>query len=117
MRHFLKLIEIDFCGLDANTGGMSGHERHEWKEDTEEGIRLYKAVYFAKEWRFATGMKGTRRDPVEWVDFEKATPELLEALREVLFRKYQRKRCPWKFIEGIDKQLGRKVVESLKKKH
>ena len=88
---------------------MAGHERHDWNEDTEEGTRMYKAVYFAKEWRFATGMKGSRRVPVEWSDIHDPTTEQWQSLRDILFRKYQRKRCPWKFIEAIDKKLGRAV--------
>ena len=91
---------------------MAGHERHDWNEDTEEGTRMYKAVYFAKEWRFATGMKGSRRVPTEWSDIHKPTTEHWQALRDILFRKYQRKRCPWKFIEAIDKKLGREIYNS-----
>ena len=92
------------------------HERHEWKEDTEEGVRLFKAVYFAREWRFASAMKGTRSKPNDWEDIETVTKAHWQALRDVLFRKYQRKRCPWKFIEDVDKKLGRDPVESLKKR-
>lgn len=86
---------------------MPSKERHEWREDTEEGVRLYKAVFFAREWRFATAMKGSRRDRPEWEDIEEVTEELWEKLRDVLFRKYQRKRCSWKLIESVDKKLGR----------
>ena len=88
---------------------MAGHERHDWNEETEEGMRVYKAVYFAKEWRFATSMKGSRREPPEWKDIHDVTTKHWEALRDILFRKYQRKRCPWKFIEAIDKKLGREI--------
>ena len=31
--------------------------------------------------------------------------EMWETLRDVLWRKYQRKRCPWELIEAIDKLL------------
>ncbi|MEO1856196.1 MAG: hypothetical protein ABGY95_02365 [Rubritalea sp.] len=88
---------------------MAGHERHDWTEETEEGTRVYKAVFFAREWRFATSMKGSRRQPVDWRDIHDVTPELWQTLRDILFRKYQRKRCPWKFIEDIDKKLGREI--------
>ena len=88
---------------------MAGHERHEWNEETDEGTRLYKAVYFAKEWRFATMLKGRRSAPKEWKDIDEPTSENWQALRDILFRKYQRKRCPWKFIEDIDKKLGREL--------
>lgn len=33
------------------------------------------------------------------------TREHWVTLRDVLWRKYQRKRCPWRFIEAIDKLL------------
>ncbi|WP_018970296.1 hypothetical protein [Rubritalea marina] len=88
---------------------MPSKERHEWREDTEEGVRVYKAVLFAREWKFASAMKGSRREKPEWEDIEEVSDELWEKLREVLFRKYQRKRCPWKFIADIDKRLGHEV--------
>ncbi len=86
---------------------MQRQQRHEWKEETEEGLRLYKAVYHSKEWRFATAMKGRRATPSEWEDIDDPTDDNWEGLRDVLFRKYQRKRCPWKLIEEIDKRLGK----------
>lgn len=92
---------------------MPSKERHEWREDTEEGTRIYKAVLFAREWRFASALKGSRRARPEWEDIDDVTDELWEALREVLFRKYQRKRCPWKLIADIDTRLG-KEVDNLK---
>ncbi len=88
---------------------MPSKERHEWREDTEEGTRIYKAVLFAREWRFASALKGSRRARPDWVDIDDVTDELWVALREVLFRKYQRKRCPWKLIADIDKRLGNEV--------
>lgn len=86
---------------------MQRQQRHEWREETEEGTRIYKAVFHSKKWCFASSMKGTRREPPEWEDIEEVSDELWESLRDVLFRKYQRKRCPWKLIEDIDKKLGR----------
>jgi hypothetical protein len=37
--------------------------------------------------------------------------ELWRELRDILWRKYQRKRCPWKYIEEIDKLLGDEPYE------
>ena len=33
------------------------------------------------------------------------TRDLWITLRDLLWRKYQRKRCPWRLIEAIDKLL------------
>ena len=86
---------------------MQIQQRHEWKEDTDEGLRFYRGIYHSKEWKFTTALKGTRSNPAEWEPIKDVKPEHWEALRDVLFRKYQRKRCPWKLIEGIDKILGK----------
>jgi len=54
-------------------------------------------------------MKGRRSDKQEMEPLadDEVTNEVWEALRDVLFNKYQRRRCPWKLIEDIDKRLGR----------
>ena len=44
------------------------------------------------------------RDDVEWEHVELTRAHWV-TLRDVLWRKYQRKRCPWRFIETIDKLL------------
>ncbi len=90
-------------------------QRHEWREDTDDGIRLYRAIYHSKEWRFTTGMKGTRRFPTEWETIDEPKAEHWELLRETLFKKYQRKRCPWKMITDIDKKLGKEPQERINK--
>ena len=38
---------------------------------------------------------------------EEVDEDVWVMLRNVLFRKYQRRRCSWKLIEQIDKRLGR----------
>jgi len=88
---------------------MQRQQRHEWKEETEEGMRLYRGIYHAKKWKFTTAMKGTRREPSVWEDVDEVSEAHWEALRDVLFKKYQRKRCPWKLVEDIDKILGKDV--------
>lgn len=86
---------------------MQIQQRHEWKEETDEGIRHFRGVYHSKKWKFSTAMKGSRREPAVWENIEEVTDAHWEALRDVLFKKYQRKRCPWKLVEGIDKILGK----------
>lgn len=81
-------------------------EVHTWKERTEEGTRVYRAGHHAGQWRLECAPKVGRaeRDDVEWKQVE-FSRERWMTLRDLLWRKYQRKRCPWKFIEEIDKLL------------
>lgn len=76
-------------------------ESHEWRERTDEGLRFWRASRHAGQWTFKTTLKS---DP-DWEDIDPVPRELWEELREILWRKYQRKRCPWKLIEDIDKLL------------
>ena len=64
---------------------LASMEVHTWKERTEEVGRA-------------------ERDDVEWERVELTRAHWV-TLRDVLWRKYQRKRCPWRFIETIDKLL------------
>lgn len=97
---------LDFAGESKQCVAMQ-RQIHEWREETDEGTRVYKAVYHSKDWRIATSIKVGRRDKPEWEDLDPIPDTVWETLRDVLFRKYQRKRCPWKLIEDIDKKLGR----------
>ena len=67
---------------------------------------VYRACHHASKWKLECAPKVGRaeRDDVEWehVEFTRAH---WVTLRDVLWRKYQRKRCPWRFIEAIDKLL------------
>lgn len=76
-------------------------ESHEWRERGEDGIRFWRATRYCGNWEFKTTLK---KDP-DWEDIDPVPRELWEKLREILWRKYQRKRCPWKLIEDIDKIL------------
>ncbi|MEM9080684.1 MAG: hypothetical protein AAGC74_08355 [Verrucomicrobiota bacterium] len=78
-------------------------QRHTWRENGEEGLRFWKATVHGGRWTLESQLKGEE----EWTRHEPIADEEWEMLREVLFRKYQRRRCPWKLIEAIDKKLGR----------
>lgn len=67
---------------------------------------FYKANHHAGRWTLERTLKVGRaeRDDAEWEQVE-FTREYWETLRDVLWRKYQRKRCPWRLIEKIDKLL------------
>lgn len=42
-----------------------------------------------------------------WETIQEPTTEDWERLRDILWNKYQRKRCPLKLVTSIDKILGR----------
>ena len=76
-------------------------QRHAWREQTEEGVRFYRASHQSSSWTLQSQRKGEE----DWQLHDPITREEWEKLREVLWRKYQRGRCPWKLIERIDKRL------------
>ena len=80
-------------------------EAHNWRVKTEDGTFFYKATHHAEQWKLERMPKTSRSvDDVTWELLEFTREDWL-TLRDVLWRKYQRKRCPWKFIEEIDKRL------------
>ena len=78
-------------------------QKHHWREDDEEGKRLFRATYHAGEWKLYSQLKGEE----EWRHHDPIPVELLEKLREVMWNKYQRGRCPHKLVAGIDRMLGK----------
>jgi len=81
-------------------------QKHQWREQTEEGLRFWRAEYHASRWKLLTQLKGA-----EFWDEKEMDRADWEKLREVLFNKYQRKRCPWEFIEKIDQPLEKMAEE------
>lgn len=79
-------------------------ESHEWRERTDDGIRYYRASHMGDRWSFRTTLK---TDP-DWEELAPAqvSEELWRALRDVVWRKYQRRRCPWDRVADIDRMLG-----------
>ena len=60
----------------------------------------------------ASQLKGpSRKSDEEWINHDPIPDELLEKLRDVVFNKYQRGRCAWKLVAGLDKLLGRDPVD------
>lgn len=78
-------------------------QRHQWHEDEGEGRVYYRATYHAGEWRLSSQPDGEE----VWTEHDPIPVELLQRLREVVWNKYQRKRCPYKLVEKIDKMLGK----------
>lgn len=76
---------------------------HIWKTKTETGEkREVRAEKFGKQWRVQAKVKGEER----WTYYETPPLEDLIELRDVLFKKYQRKHLSWEDIEAIDKMIA-----------
>ena len=74
-------------------------QSHEWRETDEYGeLRIIRAEWDSRSWTFQV----TTKKDTEWHTLEKGTLAEYEALRDVMWRKYQRKRLSWKFIEDLD---------------
>lgn len=83
---------------------MTKNQIHEWHETRPEGgKRYFRAHHDGRCWNFST----TTPEDADWPVIETPELEVWEALRDVLFRKYQRKRLNFKLLEGVDKILER----------
>lgn len=78
-------------------------QKHQWREENEEGKMIFRATYHADEWKMYSQIK----DEEEWEHHDPIPVELLEKLREVMWNKYQRGRCPHKLVTKIDQMLGK----------
>lgn len=78
-------------------------ESHEWQENGEDGKRFYRGNYQGGKWTVLTTTM--KRDPV-WDRLDEPAEDVWRSLRDVVWRKYQRKRCPWERVADLDKRLG-----------
>jgi hypothetical protein len=75
---------------------------HEWREQTEEGTRIYRARRFARRWTLQSRLKSED----EWTEVPPPfDPVLVEKLRDLLWAKYQRRRVPFEVVCEIDRLL------------
>jgi hypothetical protein len=82
---------------------------HVWKTTTPEGEkREVRAERFGGRWKFQS--KG--RSEAQWTYYEIPPFEELEALRDIVWRKYQRKRLPWDDVASLDRMLEERRPES-----
>ncbi|TAG08414.1 MAG: hypothetical protein EAZ42_10685 [Verrucomicrobia bacterium] len=78
-------------------------ESHEWTEQTSEGKHYYRGNFLGGSWTVITTTQ--KRNP-EWTVVSEPPEEIWRALRGVVWRKYQRKRCPWERVAQLDRILG-----------
>lgn len=75
---------------------------HVWKAKTAEGEkREVRAEKFGKKWRLQAKLKHDEK----WTYYDEPLMEDLIELRDVLFRKYQRKHLAYEDLEAVEKMI------------
>lgn len=83
--------------------------QHIWKERDADGRkREVRVTKFGGEWKF----QAKYADEENWTYYDRPLPEDLVALRDILFRKYQRRRAASEDVEAIDKLLRLNAAQS-----
>ncbi|MBK8093596.1 MAG: hypothetical protein IPK32_16865 [Verrucomicrobiaceae bacterium] len=82
---------------------MKKNQAHEWHESIPEGGKRYVRAY----WDFRNWIWHYLIEPEmpAWAPLEHPTDEDWLMLRDLMFRKYQRKKYPLKYILMVDKIL------------
>lgn len=76
--------------------------QHIWKEKDAEGRkREVRATKFGGVWR----LQAKQADELEWTYYDRPLLEDLETLKDVVFRKYQRRRASAEDVASIEKLL------------
>jgi len=76
--------------------------QHIWKErDAEERKREVRVTKFGGVWRF----QAKYADESDWTYYERPLLEDLQTLKDVVFRKYQRRRASAEDVESIEALL------------
>ncbi|MEY2479507.1 MAG: hypothetical protein QOI04_434 [Verrucomicrobiota bacterium] len=77
--------------------------QHIWKEKDDKGRRReVRVTKFGGQWRFQSKYD----DEGEWTYHDQPTREDLLALKDVVFRKYQRRRASAEDVMSIEKLLA-----------
>ena len=80
---------------------------HAWKTKTADGVkREVRAEKFGKRWRMQAKVAGEDR----WTYYDAPLLEDLLELRDVLWRKYQRKHLSWDDVAAIDAMIQERAA-------
>ncbi len=79
---------------------MKFHEWHDHDEAAGER-RYFRATKFGKKW----SVKRTLKSDPDWEHLDPVPRPILEALRDQLVNKYQRRRIPYEDVVCIDKMV------------
>jgi hypothetical protein len=81
------------------------HNRHAWIIRTDEGLkREVRVIKTGGSWRF----QSKRADEERWTYHAQPLMADLEEFREILFRKYQRRRAAYEDVLWADHELARR---------
>jgi hypothetical protein len=81
--------------------------QHIWKEKDAEGRkREVRATKFGGVWR----LQAKYTDEADWTYYDRPLLEDLLALKDVVFRKYQRRRAASEDLESIEKLIRQSAV-------
>jgi hypothetical protein len=81
--------------------------QHIWKEKDAEGRkREVRVTKFGGVWRF----QAKYTDESDWTYYERPLLEDLLALKDIVFRKYQRRRASSEDLDSIEKLLRQSTV-------
>lgn len=95
-----KVSEV--LALIAQTAIYFMHNKHVWTERTEEGEkREVRAIKFGGAWRIQSKLASAD----DWTYHEPALMDDLIELRDLLFRKYQRRRAAYEDVVLIEKMI------------
>lgn len=76
--------------------------QHVWKEKDADGRkREVRVTKFGKQWRFQAKFD----DEEQWTYYDRPRLEDLTELRDIVFRKYQRRRASSEDVESLDQLL------------
>lgn len=82
--------------------------QHIWKEKDAEGRkREVRATKFGGVWR----LQAKHTDETEWTYYERPLLDDLLALKDLIFRKYQRRRASFEDLESVEKLLRQYAVD------
>ena len=81
------------------------HNRHAWTARAEDGVkREIRVIKNDGSWRF----QAKRADEGRWSYYDEPPLEDLKEFREVLFRKYQRRRAAYEDVQWAEHELARR---------
>jgi hypothetical protein len=101
--NFGRSARIRHLSRDRASSHGRPMESHEWKLNGEDGKRFYRGNYMSGRWTILTTQQ--KRNPV-WDRLDNPPQEVWAELRDIVWKKYQRKRCPWERVAELDRILG-----------
>ena len=80
------------------------HNRHAWTEKTADGLkREIRVIKNGGAWRFQAKTEGEEK----WIYYDEPLEPDLRSFRDILFRKYQRRRAAYEDVVWADRALSR----------